>query len=195
MPDGSGSRKRRGATSRSAVVDAALAVADEVGLDHVTIRGVAKRVDVPTMSLYSHFSSKDELLDLMYSEFVRRLYGDEMPATWQAGLLAVACRVRTLLLAHPHWRELLSHTAEPIETPVREKLLALMTADGMTPARALAVLASAILMAEGLMLLEFSLLESRGSSRLLQRFERMRAWSDGPGATANPTTRAAFIAS
>lgn len=70
-------RRRRGATTQSQVVDAALAVADQVGIDRLTIRAVAKLADVPTMSLYSHFSSKDELLDLMHAEVTQRLFSDE----------------------------------------------------------------------------------------------------------------------
>jgi len=194
MPPGSGKRlqRRRGSTSRSLVIDAALAVADEVGVEKVSIRAIAKRAAVPTMSLYSHFASKKELLDLMYSEFLLRLYGEELPATWPDGLLAIASRVRSLLLAHPHWVELLSHEAQPFAAPVREKLLALMTSDGMTAARALSVLASTILMAEGLMLLEFSLVAARGPSRVERRFERMKVWVGSAAAAAHPVTKAAF---
>ncbi len=188
-------RRRRGSTTRGEVVEAALAVADRVGVEGLTIRAVAKQANVPTMSLYTHFSSKAELLDLMYSEFVLRLYGDEAPATWQAGLLAVSNRVRALLVAHPHWVQLLSRPVQPMVVPTREMLLQLMTRDGMTPWQALAALASTVLIAEGLIMLEFSLSGEEGRSRLGERFERMKEWAATPPAAAHPTTRSAFVGS
>ena len=149
-------RRRRGATTQSQVVDAALAVADQVGIDRLTIRAVAKHADVPTMSLYSHFSSKDELLDLMHVEVTQRLFADEQYATWQAALVAVCTRLRDVLIAHPHWVPLLSRTTSFVPLQVRERLLDLMLADGVSRAWANAALASALVVAKGLVLLELA---------------------------------------
>src|SRR5688572_15040479 len=89
------------------IVDAAMTIADENGLDAVTIRAVAKLVGMPPMSLYTHFSTKDELLNLMYRELTRRFFDGERRPTWQAELLALAERSRRVLLRHPHWMALL----------------------------------------------------------------------------------------
>jgi len=137
-------------------VDAALAVADQVGIDRLTIRAVAKLADVPTMSLYSHFSSKDELLDLMHAEVTQRLFSDEHYATWQAALVAVCTRLRDVLMAHPHWVPLLSRTVSFVPPQVLERLLELMLADGVTRTWANAALASALVVAKGLVLLELA---------------------------------------
>ena len=133
-------RRPRGATRQSDVVGAALAVADQAGIDRLTIRAVARVAKVPTMSLYSHFASKSELLDLMYGELVLRLFVDEPHATWQAGLLAACARIREVLLAHPRWVPLLSRPAPPIAVPWRERVLGLMVADGFTPESAFAAI-------------------------------------------------------
>lgn len=57
--------------SRRSVVESALALADEKGLDSLTIRGLARHLGVSPMALYWHFKNKDELLagiaNLMWS--------------------------------------------------------------------------------------------------------------------------------
>lgn len=74
----------RTALSPDRIVEAAIALAEEQGIQAVTIRRVAKRLDVTPMALYWHFKNKDDLLDGM----VDWLYGemdfsvDEL-ATWQ----------------------------------------------------------------------------------------------------------------
>lgn len=85
---------------RRQILDAALAIADEEGLEAVSMRAVAARVGVSPMALYPHVGSKEALLDGM----VGRLLG-ELPAPtgpdWQAGLRAAAHGVRAVARAHP----------------------------------------------------------------------------------------------
>lgn len=59
-------RGERGADlSRERIALAAIALADDEGLAALSMRGVANELGVPTMSLYRHVASKDELLLLM----------------------------------------------------------------------------------------------------------------------------------
>lgn len=186
------SRRRRGATSRAEVVAAALAVADSVGLDGFTIRAVARFASVPTMSLYTHFTSKEELLDLMHAEVVLRLYADSEYSSWQLGVLALCDRIRSTLIAHPHWVPLLSRPAMPLAIPLRERLLRLMVADGMAPGAAFVALSTAALTALGLVLVELELTRTDGPSSVRQRFARLREWARGPACAAYPTSRQAL---
>jgi AcrR family transcriptional regulator len=165
-------------------------VADQAGIDRLTIRAVARVAKVPTMSLYSHFASKSELLDLMYGELVLRLFVDEPHATWQAGLLAACTRIREVLLAHPRWVPLLSRPAPPVALPWRERVLGLMVADGFTPESAFAAISSVVLVAEGLIFLELSFAAPHGP--LVERMARLKAWADEDSSTGHPTTRAAL---
>jgi AcrR family transcriptional regulator len=48
--------------SRTAIVDAALALVQRSGLESVTLRRVAERLDTGPASLYVYFSNRDELL-------------------------------------------------------------------------------------------------------------------------------------
>jgi AcrR family transcriptional regulator len=107
-------RRQRGSTKREAVVSAALAIADQDGLAGLTIRAVADRVGAPTMSLYTHFRNKNELLDLMLMEIAARIYICERHPTWQAEMLALCRRVYHLLSEHPKWIPLLSRPVWPV---------------------------------------------------------------------------------
>lgn len=183
-------RRPRGTTRQSDVVAAALAVADQVGLDRLTIRAVARVAKVPTMSLYSHFSSKSELLDLMYGDVITRLFVDEPYASWQEGVFAACGRVRDVLLGHPRWVPLLARPVPPVPLPWRERMLDLMIADGFAPEQALVALSSMVLVAEGLILIELSLTSTDGKSSITtERVARPQHWADEDASTGHPTTR------
>jgi AcrR family transcriptional regulator len=66
-------QRPRGTITQDAVIDAALTIVDRAKVDGLTIRAVARQVGAPPMSLYSHFANKEQLLDLMYGELVRRM--------------------------------------------------------------------------------------------------------------------------
>ena len=51
--------------SKGIIVDAAMAIVDESGMQAMTTRAIAKRLGVGQASLYNHISSRDELLDLL----------------------------------------------------------------------------------------------------------------------------------
>jgi AcrR family transcriptional regulator len=84
------------------ILDAAIAIADEHGLDAVSMRSVAQRVGVTPMALYPHIGSKTALLDAMYgrivSELLPRLSTGE---SWQERLRDVAHAARGLVLRRP----------------------------------------------------------------------------------------------
>ena len=84
-----------------AIVDAALELADDVGLEAVSLRNIADLLRVTPMALYRHVENKDALLDAMADE----LYADVVPrrhtGDWWDELAAIARATRTLLLAHP----------------------------------------------------------------------------------------------
>jgi AcrR family transcriptional regulator len=83
-------------------VQAALAVADDDGFDAVSMRNVAARLGVGTMTLYSYVASKDDLLDLMFDEVMRELLLPEpLPDDWREAIGAVSRRTRDVWLRHP----------------------------------------------------------------------------------------------
>jgi AcrR family transcriptional regulator len=176
-------------------VNAALEVIDRVSIDALTIRAIASLVGAPPMSLYTHFANKEELLDLMYAEMSRRIYTDPGHDTWQAELLGLALQLRQTLLAHPRWAPLLSRPAQPLAVPVRERVLRLMTDQGMAPGPALRAFSSTMVVAIGLSLVELSFRDAEGVSSLTKRFDRAKTWFEKESNVGHDSmTREAFAA-
>jgi AcrR family transcriptional regulator len=88
------------------IVDAAMAIADDEGFEAVSMRRVASRLGVGTMTLYSRVRDKDELLDLMWDALLAEhlLPEDvlaEIGTDWRTGLAEIARRGRRSFLRHP----------------------------------------------------------------------------------------------
>ncbi|MFJ5948011.1 TetR/AcrR family transcriptional regulator C-terminal domain-containing protein [Streptomyces noursei] len=64
---------------RKLVVETALRLLNEGGLDGLTLRRIAKELDVQAPALYWHFKNKQELLDEMATEIFRRLFRSAPP--------------------------------------------------------------------------------------------------------------------
>jgi AcrR family transcriptional regulator len=173
-------QRARGSITRDAVVDAALAVADREGLGRLTIRAVADRVGAPPMSLYTHFSNKNELLDLMLAQIAAHIYTCEWHPTWQAELIAMCRRVRDLFTKHPKWIPLLSRPTWLAQMPVREHVLKLMAEEGIQAVDGLLALSSAVLTVLGLVLVEQALTGPEGAGVVEKKFEHLKKWMETP---------------
>ncbi|WP_433413421.1 TetR/AcrR family transcriptional regulator [Microtetraspora malaysiensis] len=88
---------------REEILDAAVAIADEHGLDAVSMRAVADRVGVTPMALYRHVSDKAALLDGMVGRLLTAFLppeaGGDRPWSERLGTLARACR--EVIQRHP----------------------------------------------------------------------------------------------
>ena len=100
-PDGA-ARRRRPPLDAAKIVGAALRIADEEGLEAVSIRRIAAALDARPMSIYDHFESKDELLGAMLDEAVADVLAPEpLPGEWREALAMIARRTYATMLAHP----------------------------------------------------------------------------------------------
>jgi AcrR family transcriptional regulator len=96
---------RSGLTVRS-IIDTAIELADAQGLEAVSMRMVAERLKVGTMSLYTHVPGKGELTDLMFDTAYGDLYADvdeptRQPDGWRGALEFIAERNWEVLTKHP----------------------------------------------------------------------------------------------
>jgi AcrR family transcriptional regulator len=84
------------------VVDAALVLIAERGLDGLTMRALGEQVGVEAMSLYHWFASKDRLLDAVADRLLGRVVVPPTPSaeTWRWWLIEVARSYRRVGLAH-----------------------------------------------------------------------------------------------
>lgn len=97
------STERRAPLDRRRVADTALELLNEVGLDGLTLRAIAKELDVKAPALYWHFKDKQALLDEMATEMYRRMVAQDTSSpddTWQERLLKANRGLRTALLAY-----------------------------------------------------------------------------------------------
>lgn len=85
------------------IVDQAVAVADADGLDALSMRRIARELDVGTMSLYRYVPTKDVLLDLMLDRVSEPppAQADVVGTSWRAVLETAAREGRALYLRHP----------------------------------------------------------------------------------------------
>lgn len=88
---------------RKVIVDAALELLDEAGIDALTLRALASRLGVQAPALYWHVASKRELLDEMGTEIQRRVLDAiaARPMTeWRPALTSYARALRAEYLSH-----------------------------------------------------------------------------------------------
>ncbi|MGB0112389.1 MAG: TetR/AcrR family transcriptional regulator C-terminal domain-containing protein [Ilumatobacteraceae bacterium] len=122
---------------RDAIIDRAVAYADEHGTDALSMRKLAAELGYEVMSLYNHVANKDEVLSLMVDAVAA-----EVPAP-NAGddpLLAVrthAIDTRAALVRHPWAASLwLRHMPGPARVQHMEDHLAALAATDLSPADA-----------------------------------------------------------
>src|SRR3984957_1044842 len=87
--------------SRARVLQAAVALADNAGLEAFSMRGLAQELDVVPMALYKHVANKDELLDGMVDIVFAEI---ELPAAdldWRSAMRRRAISTREALQRHP----------------------------------------------------------------------------------------------
>lgn len=94
---------RRPARSRAQIAAAAIAIADEEGLEAVSMRRVAQALDAGTMTLYHYVRNKDELLALMHDAVMADVLvpAGELPVDWRGALTTIARRSREAFRRHP----------------------------------------------------------------------------------------------
>ncbi len=88
--------------SRDRVLSAAIALADEAGIESLSMRKLGQALGVEAMSLYNHVANKEEILngivDIVLGEF-------ELPAPggadWKAALRRTAMSAYEVLIRHP----------------------------------------------------------------------------------------------
>ncbi|MFI7385471.1 TetR/AcrR family transcriptional regulator [Streptomyces sp. NPDC049813] len=92
---------------RGRIVTAAVALADEGGLEAVSLRKVAARLGAGPMRLYGFIATKDELFDLMVDAVHAEIAPEAPAGDWREALEGLAHRTRRAALRHEWLADLL----------------------------------------------------------------------------------------
>src|ERR1019366_9555410 len=86
--------------SSARVLHAAVALADEAGLEAFSMRGLAQELDVVPMALYKHVANKEELLDGMVDIVFTEIELPSGDLDWRSAMRRRAISTREALKRH-----------------------------------------------------------------------------------------------
>ncbi len=96
------------------IVQAGIEIADAEGLAAVSMRRVADRLGVGTMSLYTYVPSKAELVDVMFDRAIGSAARPEVEGGWREKLTAIARSAWDLYLRHPWLLQVMAMSRPPL---------------------------------------------------------------------------------
>ncbi|MFE6286511.1 TetR/AcrR family transcriptional regulator [Streptomyces sp. NPDC057877] len=103
--------------SRQRVLSAAVALADEGGVDALSMRKIAQALGVVPMALYKHVANKNELLDGMIDVLVGEIDPPADDADWKTVVRRRVLSARRMLLRHPWAPEVIESRMKARVTP------------------------------------------------------------------------------
>jgi AcrR family transcriptional regulator len=119
--------------SASAIVQAAVEIADVEGLAAVSMRRIGAEVGYSGMSVYGYVSGKEELLDLMADHVLGEVPEVDRDAPWESAIVEFFVGLNDVLLAHPGVAQ--AFTLRPTRGPNTQRhgrlALAALTAGGL----------------------------------------------------------------
>jgi TetR/AcrR family tetracycline transcriptional repressor len=129
---------------KALIVDEALTLLNEVGIDALSTRLLAQRLKVQQPALYWHFRNKRALLDAMNEEILRRGHRHRTPRpgeAWQDFVRKNARSFRGALVAYRDGARVHAGTeADPDELGHFEHLLEFLSGGGMSAITAMELL-------------------------------------------------------
>src|SRR5215207_6332431 len=98
--------KRRARLTRERVLRAAIVLADQSGLESLTMRRLGQQLGVEAMSLYNHVANKDDILDGIVDLVLGDIDVPPAGTNWKTAMRQRAISAHAVLLAHP-WAAIL----------------------------------------------------------------------------------------
>lgn len=95
--------------SEPQIVEAALRLAHRVGVERLTMRGLAEELGVTTMATYRHVKSKDELIRLVADAVLSRTSVNDDGRAWDVQLWDISRANRDEFVKYPGLVDYLTH--------------------------------------------------------------------------------------
>lgn len=99
--------------NRARVLEAAIDLADDVGLDAVSMRSLAARLGVVPMALYKHVTDKHDLVAGIIDAVVAQYPAPDAELDWRASVRHRVHAARDRLGAHPWLRSAILQSTRP----------------------------------------------------------------------------------
>ena len=103
----------RARLNRDRVLRAAVALADEGGIESLTMRRLGQELGVEAMSLYNHVANKDDILDGVVEVIFGEIGLPPMAADWKTAMRQRAVSARDVLSRHPWAIGLMESRSKP----------------------------------------------------------------------------------
>lgn len=87
--------------SRKRILQVALRLADEGGIESLSMRKIAQELGVKAMSLYNHVKNKDEIMDGIVDLVASEIELPSLEVDWQEAMRQRAKSAHEVLLRHP----------------------------------------------------------------------------------------------
>ena len=104
---------RRVRLTRQRVLRAAVELADQIGIDALTMRRLAEELGVVPMAIYKHVTNKEELLDGMVDVVVGEIDPPLSDTDWKSAVRQRILSARQSLLHHPWAPGVIESRANP----------------------------------------------------------------------------------
>ncbi|BBX22564.1 TetR family transcriptional regulator [Mycolicibacter terrae] len=115
------------------VVAAAATILDDYGIADLSMRRLARELNVSPSALYWHFANKQQLLGALADRVLAPACADPGPGSWRWRIRTVCARLRDALLSHTDGAELVSASLAAGQSQAVADILALL-ADAATAA-------------------------------------------------------------
>lgn len=125
----------RDAMTRAKVLAAAIELADEHGIEALTMRELGRKLEIEGASLYYHVSSKGDLLAEMTETVVAQIEVPMDAGDWKAAMRRRAVSARDVFARHPWANALLDSRQHsgPAQLEYAENVLGTLLSAGFTP--------------------------------------------------------------
>jgi len=107
------STKARVPLTRERVLRTAMTLADEGGIESLTMRKLAQKLGVEAMSLYYHVTNKDDILDGMVDIVFGEIDLASDQTNWKTAMRKRAISVRKILSIHPWATSMMQSRVNP----------------------------------------------------------------------------------
>ncbi|MDZ4725439.1 MAG: TetR/AcrR family transcriptional regulator [Leptospira sp.] len=100
-------KSKRGTLTKIRIIHAAIELADENGIENLSMRNLAQILGVEAMSLYNHITNKDDLLSEMVDTLISKINSPLINKDWRREMINRAKSMRKQLLIHPWLTQLI----------------------------------------------------------------------------------------